>query len=224
MKKIFFVVILIAILVQCKHDTIVPDSALIPTISEVCDSDSLYFINDIQPLLISSCATSGCHDDQTAEHGVRLTNFKDIIQTANVRPFSPDISLFYKVLNANGERKMPPQNSLSDVQKNMIKDWIAQGAKNNECMEDCDLTSVTFSADISGIIANNCSGCHSGSQPDGGMLLTNYSQIAAAANSSKLYNVITGSNGSPLMPPGGSLSNCKIDKITKWIQDGAQNN
>jgi len=66
--------------------------------------------------------------------------------------------------------------------------------------------------------------CHSGSSPNGGVLLTNYSEIAAVANSGKLVDVINGTNGASLMPPGGAMSDCNIDKITKWIEDGAQNN
>jgi len=226
MRKLIMISFMGIFLIQCQHDTVIPESAQQSKKSPNCDSDTVYFVNDIQPLLMATCATSGCHNDQSAEHGVRLTSYTNIIQTGEVRPFRPNDSKLYEVLFEGGDDQMPPppQQRLSSAQKNMIKKWINQGAINNECIEECDLSTVSFSADISGIIANSCTGCHSGSSPNGGVSLTNYSEIAAIANSGKLLNVIKGTNGASLMPPGGAMDNCRIDKINKWIEDGAQNN
>lgn len=214
------------VMVQCQHDIVIPEGFETPEQSAHCDSDTVYFVNDIQPLLMSTCATTDCHDDQTAEHGVRLTSYSNVIQTGEVRPFKPNDSELYEVLFEDGDDLMPPspQHPLTVAQKEMIKIWISQGARHNECIEDCDLSSVSFSADISTIISNSCLSCHSGATPNGGVLVTNYSEIAALANSGKLLNVIKGSNGAPLMPANGAMDNCRIDKITKWIEDGAQNN
>ncbi|NOR88380.1 MAG: hypothetical protein GQ527_12295 [Bacteroidales bacterium] len=226
MRKLIPILILGLAFVQCQHDTVIPEGFEIPEQSAICDSDTVYFVNDIQALLMSTCATSGCHDDQTAAHGIRLTSYANIIQTGEVRPYKPNDSEIYEVLFDDVDDLMPPspQNPLTNVQKDMIRNWILQGARNNECIEECDLTNVSFSADISVIISNSCLSCHSGSSPNGGVSLTNYSEISSLASSGKLLDVITGTNGASLMPPGAAMDDCRINKITKWIEDGSQNN
>ncbi len=226
MKKYLLLAALPFLIASCKHDVVIPEFMETPSQSYECSSDTVYFVNDIQPLLNSTCATTGCHSDESAEHGVKLTSYVNIIQTGEVKPFRPEDSELYEVLFEDGEDLMPPspQSPLTAEQKELIRKWIMQGAKNNECVEDCNLTSVGFAADIAPIISTNCASCHSGGSPNGGISLTNYSQIAALATSGALKNVITGSNGAPQMPPGGRMNDCNIDKISKWIEDGAQNN
>lgn len=228
MKQIFLIVFVLSILMwNCKHDAVIPESMLNPTQSAVCDSDTVYFVNDIQPLLNSTCATAGCHDDQTAEHGVRLTSYINIIQTGEVKPYRPEDSDLYEVLFEDKDDDImppPPQSPLTDSQKKMIYKWIKQGAKNNQCIEECDIENVGFAADISTIISNNCVSCHSGPDANAGVLLTNYNEILLIAQSGLLMNVLTASNGSPQMPQAGALDDCSIDKIEKWISDGSPNN
>lgn len=226
MRKYIYIAFTVMILISCKHEAVIPEGLISPEISYNCDSDTVYFVNDIQPLLNATCATTGCHDDQTAEDGVRLTNYQSIIQTGEVRPFRPDDSELYEVLFEDGDDLMPPppQSPLSTNQKEMIRKWIMQGAKNNECKEDCNTESVTFTSDISPIISNNCTSCHSGNDPNGGIRLTNYSEISALASSGLLMDVLTTSNGAPQMPQSGPIDNCSMDKITKWIEDGTPNN
>lgn len=211
--------------VSCRHEAVIPDSMILPSQSSDCDADTVYFVNTIQPLLNSTCATSGCHDEATHKHGVILTTYTRIIQTGEIRPGRPEDSKVYEVLGSGKDEMMPPspQSPLSTEQRKLIYDWIKQGAKNNECLE-CNTETVSFAADISGIIANNCASCHSGTSPNGGVRLTNYTEISSVAQSGRLQNVITASNGAPQMPPSGPMSNCNIDKITKWIQDGYPNN
>lgn len=226
MKKYLLMAMMALLFMNCKHEAVIPESIMDPEVSLSCDSDTVYFVNDIQPLLNSTCATTGCHDRQTAEHGVILDSYQNIIQTGDVKPFRPDDSEIYEVLFEDGDDLMPPspQSPLSSSQKEMIKTWILQGAKNNECKEDCDTQNVSFNNDISSIIANNCASCHSGTDPNGGILLTNYSEISSLAASGYLMNVLLATNGAAQMPPSGALDNCSIDKITKWIDNGTPNN
>jgi mono/diheme cytochrome c family protein len=85
---------------------------------------------------------------------------------------------------------------------------------------------VTFSATIwPEIIQKYCLGCHSGSNPGGGIPLENYDDIAAVASDGRLLGVITHSAGySPMPKNAPKLSDCKISQVTKWINDGIQNN
>lgn len=80
------VVVVVAIilmdLASCRHDPFfdnpipggVDTSSVDTTTSDTsttgmsgCDPDSVYFNRDVLPLIISSCATSGCHDEITHE-------------------------------------------------------------------------------------------------------------------------------------------------------------
>ena len=226
MRKIFLLVFISLIWTSCKHEAVIPEGLDIPQQSLICDSETVYFVNDIQPILNSTCATSGCHDASSAEHGVDLSSYTKVIQTGEVKPFRPEDSELYEVLFENGDDLMPPppQSPLTSEQKELVRIWISQGAKNNECIEDCNLESVSFVADIQTIISNNCASCHTGVSPIGGIVFSSYVEIAALANSGLLMNALTASNGVPQMPQSGPISYCNIDKITKWIEDGTPNN
>lgn len=91
--------------------------------------------------------------------------------------------------------------------------------------KDCDLTAISFNQDIAPIISQNCGGCHGANFPSGGLSLTNYAQISNAANSGKLVDRISRQTGDPLvMPQGGPMIKCNIDKIDAWVKAGAPNN
>ena len=87
----------------------------------------------------------------------------------------------------------------------------------------CDTTNVTYSGTIAPLLNNNCTGCHGGSIPSGGILLTNYASVQTVASSGMLMNALNG-NGVPVMPASGSLSVCKIAQFQIWIRNGMPNN
>ncbi len=135
-----------------------------------CDPDTVYFQNEILPLILSSCATTDCHDRLTDEQDILLVDYASIIQYGEIEPGDPDNSKLYeKIIDTDPDDRMPPPpaNPLTIEQKNNIKKWIEQGAKNNYCDEDCDTTNVTFSGTIWPVIELNCFGCHSGPEPSG---------------------------------------------------------
>jgi hypothetical protein len=70
------------------------------------------------------------------------------------------------------------------------------------------------------IINSNCIGCHSGSTPQGNIVLSDYTSMLAAVNNGKLQKILNNKT----MPPINSLSDCKATVIKKWINDGAKNN
>ncbi len=223
LRKSIVALSIVILFAQCKHEPLMPEWANTPTLSAICDPDTVYFVSEILPLINSNCATSGCHDAQTAEHGVVLTDYVNIYNTGEIKAGDPVESELYEVLSESGDDRMPPspQAAFTNEQKELVRKWISQGAKNNSCEDGCDLTSVGFAADIMPIITTNCLGCHSGPTPNGNTLLTNYTEVAAVANSGRLLEVITGHNNAPQMPPSGSLNDCNIDKISLWIQAGA---
>lgn len=194
-----------------------------------CDPDTIYFQNEILPLLMSSCGVTGCHDPGTAEDGIILTDYASIMQTADVRPGDPEGSDLYEVLTeTDPDKRMPPppRQPLNAAQIAKIEKWILQGAQNNTCESTtCDTLNVTFSGQIFPVIQNTCLGCHSGSNPSGDLLLTNHSQIAAAAASGRLMGSIKHENGySPMPQNGAQLNECVISQFEKWIANGTPDN
>jgi mono/diheme cytochrome c family protein len=85
-------------------------------------------------------------------------------------------------------------------------------------------TSVTFTQINQNILQPSCVSCHSGSSSPGGVDLSSYAGVSAQVVSgnpgqSRLYQAV--SNGT--MPPGGALSQDKIQQISDWITAGAKN-
>jgi hypothetical protein len=87
----------------------------------------------------------------------------------------------------------------------------------------CDTTNVTYSGTIAPLLNNNCTVCHGGSIPSGGILLTNFTSVQTAASSGLLMNALKG-NGVQVMPLSGSLSACKIAQFQIWMRNGMPNN
>lgn len=193
-----------------------------------CDPDTVYFQNQVLPLIISSCSTTDCHDKLTEDQDVLLVDYASIIHYGEIEPGDPyDSELYEKIIDDDPEDRMPPppKNPLTQEQKDIIRIWIEQGAKNNSCNEDCDTTNVTFSGTIWPVIENNCYGCHSGGSPSGNILLVDYASVVSVANTGQLYGAVSHSPGFVAMPKNApKLSDCKIDQIRIWIENGKPNN
>jgi len=194
-----------------------------------CHPDTVYFQNEILPLLISSCGVIGCHDPGTAQDGIVLTDYASVISTADVRPGNPEGSDLYEVLiEDDPDKRMPPLPNapLSQDKIAKIRKWIEQGALNNSCEEiNCDTTQVSFATHIMPVVQLHCLGCHSGNNPGAGIMLTNYNEIASAAGNGSLFAAITWRNGfSPMPKNGNQLSSCNITQFKKWIENGTPDN
>ena len=236
----------VAISQSCKHDPILeegplgggvidpidttggngnPDTVLFG--GNPCDPDSIYFENEILPFLVATCAQPGCHDAATAEDGVILNNYFNIVSTGDVDPFDPGNSEIYETItDPDLEDRMPPagEDPLTNEQIQMIFDWIAQGAQNNSC-SSCDTTEVTFANTIYPLVEIKCQGCHSGSQPSSGLSLNDYGDISTIALNGAFLSSVLGTNGYTQMPyNSNALPACEIDLIEAWIADGAPNN
>jgi uncharacterized membrane protein len=222
MNKINLILILMltTVFVKCvKHkaaEVVVP-----------CDASKVYYSNDIQPLLNSNCAMSGCHDSKTKAEGYDFSNYNATMKSVTANNLNS--SELYKVIQSkNGSAKMPPKNypALSSSQVALISTWIMDGAKNNKCISTatCDTTNILFSTTVNNIISNNCVGCHNASSAAGGVNLSTFSGVNAEATSGKLLNTINYVTGYKPMPPSSQLNNCDRLKIEQWIKKGSKNN
>jgi hypothetical protein len=84
----------------------------------------------------------------------------------------------------------------------------------------CDTSSVNYSNSISTILSDNCTSCHSGSSPSGGVKLDDYNSVKSCAQSGKLYSSVTWDGSAARMPQGSGskINDCSIAKIRIWIQ------
>ncbi|WP_276364493.1 hypothetical protein [Daejeonella sp. H1SJ63] len=223
-SKVFVVLMILnTILVSCKHE--IPEllNDTIPTVSASCSTDSVYFVNDIQPLLISNCAMSGCHDAITHKEGINLTAYVGVMR--EVRAGNAGESSLYKSMIRTDEDRMPPRpaQALSADMLTKVRNWINQGAVNNSCTS-CDQTKFTYSAVIKPLIANKCQGCHNPGSLGGGIDLSTYTAVKASAQSGKLYGSVSWAAGFSKMPQGSKLPACELSQIKSWIDAGMLNN
>lgn len=229
-KNIYLLMPLIFIILSCEHDPLYtsidennPDDIVI--VDDSCDPNKVFFVNDVLPIINSNCALSGCHGGGSAQDGVDLSSYNGILQQITIGN-AINSDLYEAITDNNPEDVMPPSpnNPLTTDQIATIKDWINQGATNEECT-DCDLTNVTYAQSVWPIIQNSCTGCHSGASPQGNLSLTNYNEVVQIAANGYLSGVINHASGFVAMPYNAQqLSECKIDIIEDWINQGYPNN
>lgn len=191
-----------------------------------CQSNIVYFNNQILPIFVSNCAISGCHDAQSSREEVVLTDYSHI--TRGIRAGDPNDSKYYRVLIASSGEDLMPRipgtergYSLPSDQIDLIKTWILQGAANNSC-NSCDTTLYTFSGRIQSIIELNCaasSACHGQGSPNGS--LTSYTSIKSFIDADLIQRRAIVYQD---MPPASPLPDCERLLIKKWIDQGALNN
>lgn len=190
-----------------------------------CSPDSVYFVNQVMPIISSNCTMSGCHDNITHADGVNLTSYTQVMR--HVRPGDPANSKLYKVIiKTDGDRMPPPpMPPLSPEQKSMIQKWISQGAKNNSCIGSCDSTVFTYSGAVRPIMTAKCAGCHNPANLGGNIDLSTYDAVKVSAQNGKLYGSVSHQPGySPMPKNAAKLSDCEIRQIQKWIAAGTLNN
>lgn len=229
MNRIIIIFSVLIMVSACKHETLIKNK-----LEKIeCETGTIDFVNQVLPILESSCATSGCHDAKTATDGVILDNIDHILETGGINKGKATSSEMYKVLNETGNDKMPPSGSLTLEQKDIIKNWINQGAKYIECtnfeedtiLDNCDTTKFKFQDDIKPLIDGDCVACHSGTSASGGVKLETYTEVKVSVDNGKLSASVNHEIGTSAMPQGATKwDDCKLDKLRKWIEDGAQNN
>lgn len=229
-EKLYLVIavtISLMIFYACRHEIPEKNAEVVtpPATTNPCSPDSVYFVNEIMPIISSNCTMSGCHDEASHKDGVVLTNYTNIRKY--ISPGNPSNSKLYKVIIRTDNERMPPppREPIPQDQKNKIYKWIIQGAPNNYCMGNCDTSVFTYSGAVKNTIQNKCAGCHNPSSLGGNIDLSTYTGTKTAALSGELYNSITHQTGYSAMPKNSAkLSDCEIKQIQKWINAGALNN
>jgi mono/diheme cytochrome c family protein len=210
----------------CQHASLIDLTT--PTVTVDCDPDTVYFQNDILPLLVSNCAMSGCHDGNSYEEEAEALNSYDaVLSSGYVDAFNWNNSKMFEAVTRGGDDQMPPPpaDKLTSDQLALLETWMNQGARNNACEGGaCDTLSVTYSNQVVKTINTNCKGCHSGATPSGGIDLSSYDGVAAIAADGSLLGSINFDGGYVGMPYSSSMmSDCKIAEIRIWIENGYPN-
>ncbi len=235
--SLFFVslIVLILGLGSCTTDPIVieipaeaemEDSLSIINIMEtdLCETGVVSFEREVLPILVSSCAHAGCHDEASAQGLKILTEFETIMY--HVSPNEPTFSSLYLAVSSDPVYMPPsPRVPLNEGQIQRIEEWIIQGAENTMCNTPCSSTDRSFNNDIFPLIQNHCIGCHQPNNALGGISLIDYESIANLAMSGDLLAAISHEVGySPMPKLLNKLTDCQIGQIQNWIVEGAQNN
>jgi hypothetical protein len=233
-----FLVVAILSVISCKHEPVFVNLTGTgqgpppPPVGHSCSSDTVYFYYDVLPILLSSCAKTGCHDG-TGDEAALLSSYQAVMNSGYVSQGNPGNSRLYTSLSGGGENKMPPppNTALSTAQAETIQKWIQQGALYLLCDVACDSNTFTFSGAIwPNTIQKYCYGCHSGSGASGGVHLENYNDVKTAGSiapgqkGSLLGTIIWAAGNSPMPKGQNKLSDCQIVQIRKWINDGMPNN
>lgn len=218
---------------SCKHQ--LPDAVPAGTVpgaplvtGRTCSPDTVYFAQQVLPILNSNCAFSGCHGTVLPQEGVVLTSYATVMATAGIRPGNANDSELYEMITErdhDDRMPPPPRNPLSQQQIDVIYKWIQQGARNLSCETACDSARVTYSATIRPLIGNYCGGCHNGTGLSGGIDLSTYNGLRAKVADGRLWGALNHLQGFSPMPKNSSkLSDCNLAQIRKWIAAGAPNN
>lgn len=102
---------------------------------------------------------------------------------------------------------------------------LTENGLNGGNNSSCDTVNIKFATGVVPILQANCYSCHGNGYAESGVTLDNYNSVRSLATNGTLLGVITHAAGYPKMPYNGAkLSDCNINKIRSWINNGAQNN
>ena len=119
-----FVTLLVALLVVSTAPLAADDRAA---------EERVDFNRDIRPILSENCLLCHGRDQESREADLRLDNFDDAIDSGAIVPGDADASEFVvRITSDDPDQIMPPsdsEKSLTDVEVELVKRWIEQGAK-----------------------------------------------------------------------------------------------
>jgi uncharacterized membrane protein len=196
-------------------------------------TDSVTFVQDILPIFLSSCATSGCHNASSHREGYTLDSYSNITnRSGSIIPFNASGSKIFEVVTdiENDDRMPPPpRQKLTSEQIALLQQWINEGALNSDYPDiTCDTANVTFSGSVKPILQSRCISCHSNTaaaSAGGNIKLEDYADVKIRTDNGSLLSAIKHLSGYSQMPKeSAKLDNCSIRKIEKWIELGTQNN
>ena len=190
------------------------------------------FQNNVAPILVAHCGR--CHV-RGRRGQFSAATFTSLMNSGHVDPGKPKVSRLIEVIE---DGDMPPGGSLLPKELEVLKQWIAQGAK-TDADQNANLATlaqnaaaepaapeeankltvnapkgtdtVSFANDIAPVLIENCAGCHVDVRRNarGGLNMTNFQQILA------------GGDSGPILQPGAGAKSLLIKKLRGTATDGA---
>jgi Planctomycete cytochrome C len=91
--------------------------------------------------------------------------------------------------------------------------------------DNCDTAQVTFMLTVVPILELQCYECHSGDEPISNIPLDNYEGVKKKADDGTLIGAIRHrENFSPMPENSPALPECDIQKMERWVANGAPDN
>jgi len=120
-KRVFILIGLSILATSCYYDKY-QDAPVTPT--------EVSFATDIQPIFNSNCVA--CHTTGGQTPNLTASNsYSNLIAGGYIVPNDLISSVLYQKISGNIGGIMPPSGALSVANKNLVRDWILQGAQNN---------------------------------------------------------------------------------------------
>jgi len=174
------------------------------------DDEAVSFMKDVAPIIVSRCVQ--CHGPTNPRNGLRLDRFAGWRAGGKSGPvLIPQNSfqslIIARVNAAEGKGRMPPNgDALTAEQKEVVSNWINQGAKFDGASEDkllADLIyeedaknvkipqpkggeTVSFSRDIAPWFTNLCLNCHNARRRSGGLSLESFFDLMKGGDSGEV--------------------------------------
>ena len=201
------------------------------------------FNTQVRPVFEANCIA--CHQPDKAEGKLDMTTLAAILEGSSsgdvLTAGDPDDSYLLKsmLLPADDDDLMPPPKNGGPLPKeitDVVKSWIADGAKWPEGVVLEQRQRVDFVEDIRPILELNCVSCHRNGNADGGYRMDLKEQaftsgdnapnlIAFNAEKSAVHFLtVLDKDDDDLMPPankGGPLPKEQTDLLRMWIEQGA---
>jgi len=98
-----------------------------PVKADPAPTGAVSFMRDIAPVLQKSCVE--CHSARKRKADYDVSTHAAALE--GVVPGKPESSDLYMSLLGKGRKKMPPKGPLPAAQIEMVRKWIADGAKND---------------------------------------------------------------------------------------------
>lgn len=215
------------------------------------------FAKEVAPIVQGKCVR--CHSGGTPRGDLDLSTFAGWKtggkSGALLTVGKPEQSLLmHRVASQDAQRRMPPNGeSLSVDELKILIHWINEGARYDAEKDDIPLAdigkapagppvtvvipapkgneTVSFTKDIAPFMANLCTGCHSGNDPDGGLNLTTFENMMKGGDSgrviipgnregSRLFRLVGGLEA-PRMPQGQArITRKNYEDLIKWFDEG----
>jgi mono/diheme cytochrome c family protein len=196
-------------------------------------ANGLSFVKHVAPVLLTRCGK--CHVEQT-KGDLNVGTYAKLMKGAGMAgkvifPGDADGSRLIEVI-VSGD--MPRGGKLSQNEFDILKKWIADGAKFDGPNEDAPLATlstatanakpaeapmvteatgketVSFAREIASVLATNCSGCHGTNQPRQNLNLSTFAGL------------MKGGDAGPPVTPGESAASLIVQKLKGTAKDGAR--